>query len=153
MGYTLVIIKIRAQSDRCKFILVLENHICLSANVNPQAVKLFLVCYHFLPNFAQIDQTFFSHFLTKYGHLIHYYISNFMLNLNLFTEFSLLFKGYFPPKIDIKTRICGVPYINQNFTLISNLHTVFYLVLINNFFIFRNFHNIYSPRKTYFIFK
>jgi hypothetical protein len=37
-------------------------------------------------------------------------------------------KGYFPPKIDIQTRISGVPHINQNFTLISNLHTVFYLV-------------------------
>jgi hypothetical protein len=39
-----------AQSDCCKFILVLENHICLSENVNPQAVKLFLAIDHFLSN-------------------------------------------------------------------------------------------------------
>ena len=37
-------------------------------------------------------------------------------------------KGYFPPKIDIQTRISGVQLKTQNFTLISNLHTVFYLV-------------------------
>jgi hypothetical protein len=47
--------------------------------------------------------------------------------LTFFFSFKLL-KGYFPPKIDIQTRISGVPHINQNFTLISNLHTVFYLV-------------------------
>ncbi len=28
-------IKNRAPSDCCKFILVLENHICLNENVNP----------------------------------------------------------------------------------------------------------------------
>jgi len=40
----------------------------------------------------------------------------------------LLTKGYFPPKIDIQTRISGVQHKTQNFTLISNLLTVFYLV-------------------------
>ena len=29
-------------------------------------------------------------------------------------------KGYFPPKIDIQTRISGVQLKTQNFTLISN---------------------------------
>jgi hypothetical protein len=44
------------------------------------------------------------------------------------TALRVSYKGYFPPEIDIQTRISGVPHINQNFTLISNLHTVFYLV-------------------------
>ena len=37
-------------------------------------------------------------------------------------------KGYFPHKIDIQSRISGVQQKTQHFTLISNLHTVFYLV-------------------------
>ncbi len=58
-------IKNRAPSDCCKFILVLENHICLSENVNHQAVKLFLACDHYLPNFAEIDQIFFPPKMNK----------------------------------------------------------------------------------------
>ena len=40
-------------------------------------------------------------------------------------------KGNFPPKIDIQTRIMGynIFRINQDFTLISNLHTVFGQIL------------------------
>jgi hypothetical protein len=49
-------------------------------------------------------------------------------NLHYDLEKSNIFKGYFPPKIDIQTRISGVQHMTQNFTLISNLHTVFYLV-------------------------
>ena len=44
------------------------------------------------------------------------------------TIMIIIYKGYFPPKIDIQTRISGVQHKTQNFTLISNLHTVFYLV-------------------------
>ena len=56
---------------------------------------------------------------TLYGQIwLHVYTRN----------LKIKFKGYFPPKIDIQTRISGVQLKTQNFTLISNLHTVFYLV-------------------------
>jgi hypothetical protein len=55
-------IKNWALSDCCKFILVLENDICLSENVNLYSVKLFLAIDHFLPNFARIGQIFSPYF-------------------------------------------------------------------------------------------
>jgi hypothetical protein len=46
-------------------VLVLENHICLSENVNPRAVELFPAIDRFLSNFAQIDNNFYCKRMTE----------------------------------------------------------------------------------------
>ena len=62
------------------------------------------------------------------GRSLYLSINLYLMRSNLKSSKNFGFKGYFPPKIDIQTRISGVQLKTQNFTLISNLHTVFYLV-------------------------